>query len=110
MSTSGDVENIAVGDLTQSTRELLLIFQHWYTQYLVREDCCDANERAALVDEIKGYGNAFAMCAESTIAEAGNILSALQYDCGIVEDIHGELYRLSLKVADKRSPFFREIN
>jgi|SRR6267154_2340657 len=110
MSTSGDVENIAVGDLSQSTRELLLIFQHWYTQYLVREDCFDANGRAALVDEIRGYGNSFAMCVEPTIAEAGKILNSFQYDCEMVEDIHGELYRLSLKIEDRRPLFFRQIN
>ena|SRR5438128_581439 len=110
MSTSGDVENIAVGDLSESTRELLLIFQHWYTRYLVREDCFDANGRTALVDEIRGYGNSFAMCVEPTIVEVGKILSAIPHDCGMAEDIHGELYRLSLRVADKRPPFFREIN
>jgi hypothetical protein len=30
---------------------------------------------------------------------AGKILSAIQYDCGMVDDIHGELYCLSLKIS-----------
>lgn len=106
---AGDIENIPLADLSEATKQLLLIFQHDYTCYLLRDDAFEVTERLALIAEICRFAESFSMCPEPIIAEAGEILKATEQS-KIADDIHAELYRLSLRVEDRRAPFFKRIN
>lgn len=107
--TNGDIENIPLADLSESTKQLLLIFQHDYTKYLMRDDAFEPSDRFAIIAEICKFPESFTMCPEPIIVEAGRMLKTSE-NTPFVDDIHSEIYRLSLRIEDRRTPFFKIVN
>lgn len=105
----GDIENTPVGDLSEATKQLLLIFQCEYTKYLLRDDAFEIADRLMLIAEICKFAESFSMCQEPIISEAGEFLKSV-VQCDLAEDVHAELYRLSLRIEDRCAPFFKSIN